>query len=57
MKRLNIFCGKKGFTFLEIMVALAILSIALIAALRAQSQSIKTASEMAEKVKSMYKGH
>jgi len=51
MKRLNTCCGKKGFTFLEIMIALAILSIALIAALRAQSQSIRTASEMAEKVK------
>ena len=42
---------KKGFTFLEIMVALAILSIALIASLRAQSQSIRMAAEMAEKVK------
>ena len=51
MKRLNTSGGKKGFTFLEIMVALAIISIALIAALRAQSQSIRTASEIAEKVK------
>lgn len=51
MKRLNTFYEKKGFTFLEIMIALAIISIALIAALRAQSQSIRTASEMAEKVK------
>ncbi|OGL39484.1 MAG: hypothetical protein A3C43_07450 [Candidatus Schekmanbacteria bacterium RIFCSPHIGHO2_02_FULL_38_11] len=36
---------EKGFTFLEIMVAVAILSIALIAALRAQSQSLSIASE------------
>jgi len=36
---------EKGFTFLEIMVAVAILSIALIAALRAQSQSLSIAGE------------
>jgi len=36
---------EKGFTFLEIMVAVAILSIALIAALRTQSQSLLIASE------------
>ena len=37
--------NEKGFTFLEIMVAVAILSIALIAALRAQSQSLSIAGE------------
>jgi len=36
---------EKGFTFLEIMVAVAILSIALVAALRTQSQSILIANE------------
>ena len=36
---------EKGFTFLEIMIALAILSVALIAALRAQSQSLSIATE------------
>ncbi len=36
---------EKGFTFLEIMVAVAILSIALVAALRAQSQSLSIAGE------------
>ena len=37
--------NEKGFTFLEIMVAVAILSIALIAALRAQSQSLSIAGD------------
>ncbi|MBI5373923.1 MAG: prepilin-type N-terminal cleavage/methylation domain-containing protein [Candidatus Schekmanbacteria bacterium] len=43
--------NRTGFTFLEIMVAVAILSISLIAALRAQSQSIRTAAECVEKIK------
>ncbi|RMF93357.1 MAG: type II secretion system protein GspI [Candidatus Schekmanbacteria bacterium] len=51
MSGMNVRYKRVGFTFLEIMIALAIISIALIAALRAQSQSIRTAAEMAEKVK------
>jgi len=45
---------EKGFTFLEIMVAVAILSIALVAALKTQSQSILIANESITNTKLLF---
>ena len=43
---LKIFPGRRGFTLLEVMVALAIVSIALLAALRAANQGTSNAEEL-----------
>ena len=43
---LKIFPGRRGFTLVEVMVALAIVSIALLAALRAANQGTNNAEEL-----------